>query len=49
VSGKPTQQIDLPVSPKLKVKKFVSLLDVIIISTKLANCWVPCVPVGVIL
>jgi hypothetical protein len=37
VSGKPTLQIDLPLSPKLKVQKSGSLLHVIIIYTKLAN------------
>jgi hypothetical protein len=37
VSGKPTLQIDLPVSSKLNVQKFGSLLDVIIFSAKLAN------------
>ena len=30
-------QIELPVSSKLKVLKFGSLLDIVIISTKLAN------------
>ena len=37
MSGKPTLHIDLPVSSKLEVQKIGSLLDVIIISTKLVN------------
>ena len=37
MSGKLTLKIDLPVSSKLNVQKCGSLLDVTIISTKLAN------------